>query len=193
MTDTERSERVDDGVDDGRRQPDRARFAQSLGAQRVIGRRRVVMEDLGDRHVVSARQRVVHQGTGQQMPVAVEDDRLHQDLAPRLRQRALELAVGQEWIDDCPRIVHPHDALGHDDAGLALEPHGDDERARAPHLARRLEEARGLEPRLDAGRQRAHAIRRVSHRPPGERASRRADDVETAWRGDDVVGRRFEQ
>ncbi len=68
--DAEGRQRVDRGVDDGRRHGDAAGLAQALGAERIAGRRRVHLLDGHRRHVVRARQRVVHQRAGQELALS---------------------------------------------------------------------------------------------------------------------------
>src|SRR5450759_4106624 len=67
IPDAERRERVDDRVDHRRRRADRAGFAAALDPERVVRARRDFGADLERRQVVGARQRVVHQGAGQQL------------------------------------------------------------------------------------------------------------------------------
>jgi hypothetical protein len=67
MGDTERAERVDDGVHDGGERPDIAGLPRTLDAQRVgLGRHRVFVH-LERTDFVGARQAVVHQRAGDEL------------------------------------------------------------------------------------------------------------------------------
>lgn len=54
------------------------------------------MADLERRHVGGARQRVVHQRAGGELPLAVVDEPLEQCLADALRDRPVDLALDQQ-------------------------------------------------------------------------------------------------
>src|SRR5947209_12395903 len=154
MRDAEGRQRVHGGVHDGRRNGDAPGLAQPLGTQRIAGRGRVHLLERDGRHVVGARDRVVHQGAGEELPVAIVDDRLEQGLAEPLRERAVELALGEERVDHRAGVIHPHEPLDDEHAGFAVDPHRRDDGAEAPHLALRLEVRARLEPGRLAGGQR---------------------------------------
>src|SRR6185436_5310519 len=69
VADVERPERVDDGVDDGRRRADGRRLADALGAQRVHRRRRNGLVRDERRQVVRARHAVIHEGARHELAV----------------------------------------------------------------------------------------------------------------------------
>ena len=104
------------------------------------------------------------------MAVRVEGDRFEHDLAPRLRERALELGIGEQRVHDRAGVVDPHEALGRDLSGLALDAHHREHRAGAPHFAVRLEEMRRFQPQLDARRWRAPAIGQLRDGGPAREA-----------------------
>src|SRR3990170_4678191 len=80
MRDPERGQRVDGGVDDGGRDADAAGLAHALGPERVARRGRAGLLDQDVRHLVGARNRVVHERAGQELAVTVVDHRLEERL-----------------------------------------------------------------------------------------------------------------
>ena len=192
MADPERREGIDHRVHDGRRHADVAGLAESLGAERVALRRGMHVVDLGVRHVVGARQRVVHQRARQHVALGVEANGLERDLAPRLRERAVELTIGEQRVDDGAGVVDPHEPLEREHAGLALDTHGRHDRATAPHLVLRRQHVRGLEPGLFARRERTVPGHSRDVRPAHE-AIRNAGDREAARAQPHVGGVRLEQ
>src|SRR5437899_2419584 len=120
--DTERPQRVDYRVRDGRYGAGRARFARAFYAERIAGRRdRTVVEpDLG--HAIGPRHFVMHgRAMAQLARGRVVDRMLAQDLPDALRDAAVQLAVEQDVIDDPTAIVHRGVAQDFDDARLRVD------------------------------------------------------------------------
>ena len=67
-------------------------------------------------------------------------------LAEPLRRAAPDLAVDQQRVDHGAAIVHGDQALDLDVARVAVDAHHAQRRAEPERLARRLEEAAGLQP-----------------------------------------------
>src|SRR3954470_24576522 len=72
------------------------------------------------RQIAGARQLVIHEGAGEQLPVLVENDALHQRLPDALRDAAVDLSFDEERIDDGAEVVDADVALDADDAGLRI-------------------------------------------------------------------------
>jgi hypothetical protein len=89
---------------------------------------------------------------GQELAVPVVDDLLHEDLAQTLGEAPVELALGEERIDDRSGIVHPDEALDRQAAGLGLDADRADDGAERPHLGLGLEIRRGVEAGDDPSR-----------------------------------------
>jgi len=138
----ERRQRVDRGVDERRRNSDAAGLAQPLGAERIARRGRVHLLDGDRRHVVGAGNRVVHECPGQELTALVVHDPLHQGLAEPLGEPTVELALGEERVDDDASVVDPHQPLDREPAGLALDRDDGHHRAEAPRLPVGLEVGR---------------------------------------------------
>ena len=98
-------ERVDRRVHDARGRAEGAGFADALGAERIDRRRRDRGVQLEAREVGGARQRVVHERAGQQLPVVVVDGLLDHRLADALRQPAVNLPLDDQRIDQVARVV----------------------------------------------------------------------------------------
>src|SRR3989337_1960995 len=120
MRDPERGQRVDGGVDDGGRDADAAGLAHALGPERVARRGRAGLLDQDVRHLVGARNRVVHERAGQELAVTVVDHRLEERLPQPLGEAAVKLALGKERVDHGARVVHPHQPLYDELPGLRL-------------------------------------------------------------------------
>src|SRR5580765_8775579 len=84
-------QRVDGGIDHGGRDADAPGLPHALGAERVERRGRARLHDLNVRHLVGARDRIVHERASEELAVLVVDDLLHQHLAKTLREAAVEL------------------------------------------------------------------------------------------------------
>ena len=94
------------GVHDRRRRTDRAGFAATLRAERIVRARRDLGRHLERRQIVGARQRVVHEAAGQQLAgLRVVDAVLDQRLADALREPAMDLALDDHRIDDVAEVV----------------------------------------------------------------------------------------
>ena len=189
MGDTERRQRVEHRVGDRRRRADGAGLADALDPERVHRRRRhgVAEDVVGD--VVRARQRVVHEFTGQELAAVVVDGLLEQHLADRVGDAALHLALDDQRVDQRAAVVD-RGVLGDLHlAGVAVHVDGDDVRAEGEGEVLRLEEARRFEPRLEAGRQVLRDVGRAGQFRPGDLAvghARRAE--QTALEGHVIAG-----
>ena len=115
------AQRVDRRVDDARRRAERAGLAHALGAEWVHRRRRHRRVELEAREVGGARQRVVHERAGQQLPVLVVDGLLDHRLADALRQPAVDLPFDDERVDQIPGVVDGHEFQQRRLAGLAVD------------------------------------------------------------------------
>src|SRR5882762_1614533 len=120
--DTERPQRIDHRVGDGRYGAGRARFARAFYAERIAGRRNrtVVEPDLG--HAVGPRHFVIHERAVEKLARGrVVDRMLTHDLPDALRDAAVQLAVEQDVIDDPAAIVHRGVAQDFHDARLGVD------------------------------------------------------------------------
>ena len=90
-----------------------AGFAAALGAQRIGFGRRGMIADHHRRNVFGARQRVIHERSGDRLAALVVADFLHQRLADALRDAAMQLAFDDHRVDDGAEVA---------DAGVAHDP-----------------------------------------------------------------------
>src|SRR5206468_2441894 len=93
---------VGDGVGDRSGGADRAPLAHALDAAGRHGRRRFQVPDLGRRHVVRLRQRVVHQRRREELAVVAVDDAFEQRLADppgggAYARRVTSLSITARW------------------------------------------------------------------------------------------------
>src|SRR5262245_62073549 len=68
-----------------------ARFTRSLCPERIERRRCLLMMDLEARHVDRGRDRIVHEGRGEELPGIVVDEMLVEGAAERLSERAMQV------------------------------------------------------------------------------------------------------
>ena len=130
---------VDDGVDDRRRGPDRARFARALYAQRIGLAWNVAGREREEREVVRARHLVVAERPRQQLAVAlVVDCALVQRLADPLDDAAVHLAFEHERIDDGAEVVDDGVAVDAHHPAVRIDLHLDDVAAVGKVLADRV-------------------------------------------------------
>ena len=133
------------------------------------------------RHVVAARNRVVHEGAGEELARLVVDEAFHEPGGQALDGAALELRLHDRGIDGAPRIVHhgvgqqAHEAGIHvhvHDGGLGAEGPGDGggmkigagiEPGLGPRHLRRGLERLGLDGGQGQARQRDALARRADH------------------------------
>ena len=102
----DRMQRIDDSVDHRRRRADRAGLARTLHPERVAGAGNVEETAVERRHVVGARQRVVHERAGKQLPrLRVVEPEFEQRLANALHRSAVHLAFEQERIDRTAEVI----------------------------------------------------------------------------------------
>src|SRR4029077_3676111 len=121
MLDAQRTERIENGADDGRRRACRTGFAGAFDAER-IGRRwhlRDFRQQVGE--IRSARHRVVLEAAGDQLAIGIEHDRFHQRLADALRDAAMDLAIAEQFVDDLADIVDGGVTRERDQAGLRID------------------------------------------------------------------------
>ncbi len=96
MVDTERRQCVDNGVNQRRRRADRPRFAGALDAEGIGPARDDIIGELDRRQVVGARQAVIGQRPGHELPCCgIEDGVFEHRLSDALRDPALNLAAQQ--------------------------------------------------------------------------------------------------
>src|SRR3954471_2933190 len=119
--DAERGQRIDDRVDHGGRDADRAALADALDAERVVGARGDVVADLEVRQVGRARHAVVHERSGGQLALGVVADLLVQRLADALGEAAVGLPVDDHRVDDRADVVGDRDLDDLGDAGLGVD------------------------------------------------------------------------
>ena len=125
------------------------------------------------RHLGGARDHVVDERAGQDLPVVVVDRLLVQRLRDRLRDAAVHLALDDHRVDDVAAVVDRGVALDRDLAGLAVDLDLGDVRAEREREVRRVEERRRLEVRLHALGQRVRRPGRA-RRAPGSSSRARA-------------------
>jgi hypothetical protein len=85
----------------------RSGFAAAFRSQRVV-RARLALIELGfdERQIAGARQRVIHERSGQQLAAAVIQAEFAQRLSQPLRNPAVDLSVHDHVIDDRADVVH---------------------------------------------------------------------------------------
>ena len=105
VADTERLQRVDDGVHDGSAATDRRRLAHALHAERVVRRRRDRLAQLPRRALHRRRQEVVHERAAEAVAVLVEGDHLHERHADAVGQAAVHLTLDDHRVDARPAVV----------------------------------------------------------------------------------------
>lgn len=138
--DAEGRERIDDGADDRRRRADGPGFADAFDAQGVdIGRRLRAIEFKARNHM-RARHGVIHQASGDQLPLLVVNDLFVKRLPDRLRDAALNLTFNEHGIDHFAAIIDGDIAQELHVAGLPVDLHNDDVRAEGEGEVLRLEE-----------------------------------------------------
>ncbi len=122
MLDAERGESVEDRVDDGLRRGDATGLTRALDAERIGGGRQFIEDDVERRQIAGARQRVIQQRPARQLArLRVVDRVLEQRLADALRNAALDLALGQQRIDQPAVIVDRGIAFEADGAGFRID------------------------------------------------------------------------
>src|SRR5215208_3427761 len=105
MANAEPRERVGDGVRDRGRRRDRTALADPLRAEWVVRRRRLDEGGAERRDLVGRQQRVVRERRGPQLAVLIVDGLLDEALAETLRDRPEHLTLGEQRVDDLPRVV----------------------------------------------------------------------------------------
>lgn len=99
----EHEECVRDRIRDGGRRCNSATFANALDAQRIERRREFLMEQLHSRAVARARQRIIHQRSGQQLALLIVDELFEQGATQALDRAADDLPLDQQRIDTTPQ------------------------------------------------------------------------------------------
>ena len=110
-----------------------------------------------------------------------------------MRDAALHLSFDEQRIDLIAAVVYRDVLRDRHLAGVAIDFDGADVRAEREREVLRLEEARGLEPRLEAGRQILREIRFGGELAPRDLTSRDARRLEFSVLEDDVIVERLEQ
>src|SRR5437660_8927694 len=120
--DTERTQRVDHRVRDGRHGACRARFAGAFYTERIAGGRDRAVVEADIRDTVRAGYFVIHERGREKLARGqVVNRMLAHHLTDALRDAAVQLAVEQNMIDDPAAIVHRGVTQDFDDAGLGVE------------------------------------------------------------------------
>src|SRR5207245_2378579 len=101
---------------------DRAPLAHALDAPGRHGRRRFQVPNLGRRHVVRLRQRVVHQRRREELAVVAVDDAFEQRLADPLGDGAVDLTLDDQRVDDGAAVLDEAVAPESDAPRLATAP-----------------------------------------------------------------------
>src|SRR6266446_3743351 len=112
---------VGDGVGDRSGGADRAPLAHALDAPGRHGRRRFQVPNLGRRHVVRLRQRVVHQRRREELAVVAVDDAFEQRLADPLGDGAVDLTLDDQRVDDGAAVLDEGVAPESDAPRLAID------------------------------------------------------------------------
>src|SRR6185437_5462262 len=112
---------VGNGVDNGRRSRDRARFAAALDAERIGWTDRLDRLDLVRGQVVGARHAIVHEARRQELAVAVIVRAFEERLTDALGDAAVHLAFDDHRIDELAEVVDRGPTLDGYDAGLRID------------------------------------------------------------------------
>src|SRR6516165_2717534 len=153
VANTERRERVNDGVRYGGRRSDRPRFADALHAEGVRGRGGLGAPKDKVRDIRCARDRIVHKLSRKKLAVLIVDSLLHERRADRLSDSALHLAFDQKRVHLLATIVDRHIFQKFYLTGVSIHLHRGNVRSERERAVGRLEETRCLKPRLESGRQ----------------------------------------
>ena len=186
-------ERIENGVHHGRRRGDRSRLSTALDAERILVGRHAVRRQREGGHVVGARQAIVHEGAGEQLPrLLVVDAVLVHGLAQPLCHAAVHLPVDQHGIDDAAEVVDGGIVDDVHRPGLGIDLDLADVTAVGEGAVDGFRPAVGVEPRLHALRQigGVSRLRRQFHDVDGAVG---AGDGEVAVGEADVRRRDFEQ
>src|SRR6266446_5505255 len=138
---------VGDGVGDRSGGADRAPLAHALDAPGRHGRRRFQVPNLGRRHVVRLRQRVVHQRRREELAVVAVDDAFEQRLADPLGDGAVDLTLDDQRVDDGAAVLDEGVAPESDAPRLAIDLDDGDVHGAGERRPRRVEVHGGLEAR----------------------------------------------
>ena len=162
------------------RRSDGGRFADALGADRVMRRRRHGVPGLQMRHLERGRDQVVHQRPAQAVALLVEGDHLHQRHADAVDDAAVHLALDDHRVDPGAAVVDGQEAPHLDHRGARIDVHHTEVRAVGVGQVLRVVADLGVEPALDAVGQIAGAVRAHRDVLDGHRRRRVPLDVERA-------------
>src|SRR6266850_2414935 len=144
------AEGIGDGVHHRRRRADRPRLAATLHAERVVRAGSLARVHLEQRHVACARDGVVAEGSGDQLPRAVVAAAFGERLPDALRESAVHLTLDDHRVDDLAEVVHRGEGDDLRRAGVAVDLDLADIAARGEGEVRRVVERvlveAGLEP-----------------------------------------------
>ena len=122
IDDAERRQRIHHRVHDRRRRADGAGLAAALGAQRIVRAERGVGLELERKEIVGTRHAIVHERARLELAALVVIDRvLVERLADALDQRAMDLALDDQRVDDAAEVVGAGEVDKLDRAGLAID------------------------------------------------------------------------
>ncbi len=124
MFDTQRPQRIDNGLGYRGRRRYRAGLAHALDAERIGGAGHFHIAHVEGGHVIGARHGVIRKAPGKQLPaIALVNDLSHEPLANALRQSAVNLSFADHRVDDHAQVVHHRVALDAHHAGLGIDLH----------------------------------------------------------------------
>ncbi len=172
---------------------DDAALAHALDAEGVDRGGEVHVDDLERRHLVGARQGIVHQRAGEELPRVVVDQRLAQRAAEALGDAAVELAFHDHRVDGPPAVVHGGQLEQPDAARFQIHLGDDALHAEGPRDGVGIEEGAGAEPGAARLGHRAAPHRGAGHLAQAHALAGHALDVHAALGEHDVLGRALEE
>ena len=121
MRHSERGQRVQNGVDDGRRCPDGSCLTDSLDPGGGEWRWGDGVRGFDSRNVLGAREGVSRPVVGDKRTFVVVTGALEQRLAESLCDAAVYLSARQQWVDQRPAVVDREEPLDGDVAGRGVD------------------------------------------------------------------------
>ena len=168
-------------------------LAHALDAEGVDRGGEVHVDDLERRHLVGARQRIVHEGAGEELARVVVDQRLAERAAEALGDAAVELALDDHRVDRPPAVVHGGQLEQPDAARLEVHLGDDALHAEGPRDRVGIEEGAGAEPGASRLGHRAAPHRGAGHLAQAHALAGHALHVHAALGEHDVLGRALEE
>lgn len=150
VSDAERRERVNDGVDEAGSGADGSGFTDAFDAHGIHGCGGDGASQFHARNVGSARESVVGEFAADELALGIVDGFFEKNLSDGLDDAAVNLAIDEERIDDVAAVVDGDIFEELDFAGIAVDFDLADVRAERKSEIRRLEKCGGFEAGLNA-------------------------------------------